>query len=62
MKKRIEIVNQRKSISLIDDIVYSQTIDNQGNSINLYMSMLIQNVNVERKIVMAESHDNEKYQ
>lgn len=61
MKKRIEIVNQRKSISLIDDIVYSQTIDNQGNSINLYMSMLIQNVNVERKIVMTESNDNEKY-
>ncbi|MDQ0360460.1 prolyl oligopeptidase family serine peptidase [Breznakia pachnodae] len=60
MKKTINVENKRKAISLVDDIIYSKTSNDNGDSVNLYMSMLIQNVNVERKIIVSEKLDTQK--
>ena len=61
MKKRIDTLNKRNSITLIDDIIYSQVEDNKGNSLNLQMSMLVHNVNVERKTIVTTANQIQMY-
>lgn len=56
MRKLINPGNSRKSLTIIDNIIYSVQKDLDGNNIELKMSILIQNGNSEMKLA-AEKDD-----
>lgn len=56
MKQIVKVNNKRQSLTLVDDIVYKSLKDE--NPLDLHMSLLLHNVNVERKILVEkEKHD-----
>ena len=61
MKKYINPGNQRKSLTLIDNIVYSHQKDLQGNSMDLKMSILLQNGNSEMRLAAGEDDPKENH-
>lgn len=59
MKKIVKVISKRQSLSLVDDIVYSSLTGE--NPLDLHMSLLLQNVNVERKIITNQSEEKFKF-
>lgn len=61
MKKVINPGNLRKSLTVIDNIVYSVQKDLDGNDIELKMSILLQNGNSEMKLATGEDDPKEDH-
>ena len=52
MKKVVDYGNKRRSINVIDNIVYSHVKDLDGNPVDLMLSIMTQNGNSELKLAM----------
>ncbi|MGC6174761.1 alpha/beta hydrolase fold domain-containing protein [Lacrimispora sp. 38-1] len=50
MKKVLKLERNRKSITLLDNLLYSTTKDSSGNERKLYLSMMLQHGNVESRL------------
>lgn len=50
MKKILHIPRERKSITLLDGIAYSKTLDDSGNAVTLSLSLMLQHGNVEARL------------
>ena len=50
MKKIINSSRKRKSITLLDNIVYSKTKDDDNNNVELCLSLMLQHGNVESRL------------
>jgi acetyl esterase/lipase len=59
VKKILHIPRERKSLTLLEDIVYSRTMDDRGNEVALHLSLLLQHGNVEAR--MANGINPEEY-
>ena len=52
MKRVVDFGNKRRSINVIDNIVYSHVKDMDGNPVELKLSIMTQNGNSELKLAM----------
>lgn len=50
MKKTLHIPRERKSITFLDGIAYSKTLDDAGNRVTLSLSLMLQHGNVEARL------------
>ena len=55
MKKVVDYGNKRRSINVIDNIVYSHVKDLDGNPVDLMLYIMTQNGNSELKLAMSGS-------
>ncbi len=60
MKRIINPGKERKSITLLDNIVYSKTTDDKGNKVQLSLSLMIQHGNVESRLANGISAEDYK--
>lgn len=61
MKKVLRPGTEKKTLTLIDNIVYSRPVDLQGNPMELKMSILLQNGNSEMKLAVGEDDPKEDH-
>lgn len=59
MRKILHIPRERKSLTLLENIIYSKTYDDNGNEVELHLSLLLQHGNVEAR--MANGINPEEY-
>jgi acetyl esterase/lipase len=59
LKQILHVPRERKSLTLLEDIVYSRTIDDEGHEVVLHLSLLLQHGNVEAR--MANGIKPEEY-
>lgn len=60
MKKVLNISRERKSITLLDNIVYSRTYDDNNNKVELCLSLMLQHGNVEARLANGIKPDEYK--
>lgn len=61
MKRTIRPGNHKKTLTLIDNIIYSRQKDTEGRPLELKMSILLQNGNSEMKLAVGEDDPEEDH-